>query len=462
MRCFPVADPTQITITQTIPAKIVVNPAPVTIYGGSTTAATNTTIGGVIVGTGLTVQANGLLSANGTANLPFANLTGLPATLALHGITDGLTAANLTGYLLFSTANATYSVLGHTHTIANVTGLQTALDGKLPLTNFTYANLTGTPNLNVYLTTANATIANITGLQTTLDGKQATGSYVLTSNSALTDARTPLTHTQAFSTITSTPTTLGGYGITDGLPSANFTYGNITGKPTLANVATSGSYNDLTSTPNLTLYLTTSNASSTYAPIASPSLTGTPAAPTATAGTNTTQVATTAFVTGGIAVFSSTAASTYAPISTTATLAGTQTLTNKTLGATAVNGTMSFSGNITSQLQLQAWRETFTSPAIASGTLTLDLSASNFFKVSLSAAISTITTTNTPANVAASFSLEFTADGTARAITWPAAFKWTGGTAPVPTSTSGKTDTFIFYSTDTGTTWRAYVAGQNQ
>lgn len=42
--------------------------------------------------------------------------------------------------------------------------------------------------------------------------------------------------------------------------------------------------------------LATSTAASTYAPIASPTFTGTPAAPTATAGTNTTQVATTAFV----------------------------------------------------------------------------------------------------------------------------------------------------------------------
>jgi hypothetical protein len=42
--------------------------------------------------------------------------------------------------------------------------------------------------------------------------------------------------------------------------------------------------------------LATSTASSTYAPIASPTFTGVPAAPTATAGTNTTQVATTAFV----------------------------------------------------------------------------------------------------------------------------------------------------------------------
>jgi hypothetical protein len=42
--------------------------------------------------------------------------------------------------------------------------------------------------------------------------------------------------------------------------------------------------------------LATSTASSTYAPLASPALTGTPTAPTATAGTNTTQVATTAYV----------------------------------------------------------------------------------------------------------------------------------------------------------------------
>jgi hypothetical protein len=42
--------------------------------------------------------------------------------------------------------------------------------------------------------------------------------------------------------------------------------------------------------------LATATATSTYAPLASPALTGTPTAPTATSGTNTTQVATTAFV----------------------------------------------------------------------------------------------------------------------------------------------------------------------
>jgi len=47
-------------------------------------------------------------------------------------------------------------------------------------------------------------------------------------------------------------------------------------------------------------YLTTATASSTYAPLASPTLTGTPLAPTATVGTNTTQIATTAYVRGEV------------------------------------------------------------------------------------------------------------------------------------------------------------------
>jgi len=50
----------------------------------------------------------------------------------------------------------------------------------------------------------------------------------------------------------------------------------------------------------LSSYLTTATAASTYAPLASPSLSGVPLAPTATAGTNSTQIATTAYVTTAI------------------------------------------------------------------------------------------------------------------------------------------------------------------
>jgi hypothetical protein len=51
-----------------------------------------------------------------------------------------------------------------------------------------------------------------------------------------------------------------------------------------------------------------------YAPLASPPFTGTPTAPTAAGGTNTTQLATTAFVTGALGSYltTSVAAATYA------------------------------------------------------------------------------------------------------------------------------------------------------
>lgn len=58
-------------------------------------------------------------------------------------------------------------------------------------------------------------------------------------------------------------------------------------------------------------YLTTSSASSTYAPLASPALTGNPTAPTQTAGDNSTKIATTAYVDGSISSVAS--SNTYTP-----------------------------------------------------------------------------------------------------------------------------------------------------
>jgi hypothetical protein len=120
--------------------------------------------------------------------------------------------------------------VSHTHAISEVTGLQTALDGKAS-TSHTHA------------------IGDVTGLQTALDGKAssshthllaaitdagtaasknfpasgdaAAGEVVLGNDSRLTDSRTPTAHNQAWSTITSTPTTLAGYGISDAAASSH-------------------------------------------------------------------------------------------------------------------------------------------------------------------------------------------------------------------------------------------------
>ena len=88
--------------------------------------------------------------------------------------------------------------------------------------------------------------------------------------------------------------------------------------------------------------LASATAASTYAPLASPTFTGTPLSTTAAVDTNTTQIATTAYVYGQGYLKSSTAASTYAPI-TSATLIKpvfTSPLETLTISATAATGTV--------------------------------------------------------------------------------------------------------------------------
>ena len=88
--------------------------------------------------------------------------------------------------------------------------------------------------------------------------------------------------------------------------------------------------------------LATATASSTYAPLASPSLTGTPLSTTAAVDTNTTQIATTAYVVGQGYLKSSAAVSTYAPLAG-ATLTRpvfVSPLETITISATAATGTV--------------------------------------------------------------------------------------------------------------------------
>lgn len=106
--------------------------------------------------------------------------------------------------------------------------------------------------------------------------------------------------------------------------------------------------------------------------------------------------------------------------------------------------------------------EVSTTASISAGTLTLDLNSSTVFNVSLNGTINTITLTNVQSSGrSSSFVIVFTADGTARAVSWPASFKWPNGTAPTITSTAGKIDVYTFFTTDGGTTWQAFITGQN-
>ena len=88
--------------------------------------------------------------------------------------------------------------------------------------------------------------------------------------------------------------------------------------------------------------LATTTAASTYAPLASPALTGTPTSTTAAADTNTTQIATTAYVVGQGYLKSSTASSTYAPLTNASLVSPVLQSPEEviTVSATAATGTV--------------------------------------------------------------------------------------------------------------------------
>ena len=112
--------------------------------------------------------------------------------------------------------------------------------------------------------------------------------------------------------------------------------------------------------------------------------------------------------------------------------------------------------------KLLNYTESKSAPTISGNSLTLDLADGNHFAVALTANITTLTFSNVPATgQAVGVVIAFTADGTVRAITWPASVKWAGGVAPTMTGTNTKVDLITLYTFDGGTVWYGVLGGQN-
>ena len=151
----------------------------------------------------------------------------------------------------------------------------------------------------------------------------------------------------------------------------------------------------------------------------------------------------------GITSLGTVAASSVSAVDVTAdTVTAVVSVSTPALAATVVTGTK--------------YVETQTTASISSGVLALNCSLANVFTVSLNQNITSITFSNIPASGSSySMSLFFTADGVQRTITWPASVRFPNGLAPTMTLSSGKVDTIVLTTFNGGTTWFAYVAGQN-
>jgi len=158
-----------------------------------------------------TVTGRGLLTAASATAARTAIGAGTPVTLTSQLTNDSsfVTTAGMTTALSGYPTNAamTGALAGKMDTPTGSTSQFMRGDGSLAtsktaLSEFTNDLLLGT-----------AAYANVPA-----SGNAASGEVVKGSDTRLTDSRTPTAHNQAWSTITSTPTTRVGYGITDAEP----------------------------------------------------------------------------------------------------------------------------------------------------------------------------------------------------------------------------------------------------
>ena len=300
----------------------------ITLANSGVTAATYNNSATTV--TPITVNAKGLVTATGTTitiTPAFSSITDTPTTLTGYGITDAapLASPGLTGVPTAPTPGSTDN------------------STKIATTAFVQQVVTNVIDLDL----GSLTLENLADVSA---GSKTSGQVLEWNGSAWVNASLPTTI--AFSNVTDTPTTLTGYGITDAAPLASPGLTGVPTAPTVSNATNStqlattafvhnvitsvaaeltgsgggsstislesladvsvtdavggqvlewnGSswvnatplWSDLTGTPTTIAGYGITDA----APSNSPSLTGVPVAPTATSGTNTTQLATTAFV----------------------------------------------------------------------------------------------------------------------------------------------------------------------
>jgi hypothetical protein len=343
-------------------------------------AATVSTLGGVIVGNGLSVSS-GTISANVSS---VVGRTGA-VTLSSVDLTDGTT----TGRLLFTS----------TSVLAARVSLK--IDQRTTVSDVSYVMVAG--DYNVQYTSLSSTRVLTLPAANSLNAGQI---IIVGDSSGSCSATNVITITRAGTDTVNGTTNFAintAYGQvslqTDGtgqwfvfhspqlvtsvagrIGAITLSVSDITGAAPLANPAFTGVPTAPNPSPgtSTTQIATTYFITSTYAPLASPGFTGVPLAPTASVGTNTTQIATTAFVV--IALGSYVPNSQLGVASGVATLDGTGKLTTSQIPSTLVGG-LNYQGS---------WNANTNTPTLTSSTGTKGY----YYKVSVAGSTNLDGTTN--------------------------------------------------------------------
>lgn len=157
---------------------------------------------------------------------------------------------------------------------------------------------------------------------------------------------------------------------------------------------------------------------------ASPTFTGTPAAPTAASGTNTTQIATTAFVTAAVPDVSGKA-------------------NTSDIGSTIQAFDADTAKTDVAQTFTAGQRGEVTTVVSSSGGLNINFPDSNNFYIELSENITSITFANSNTSIGQSGSIFIKQPASGGPYTvggWTAGWKFSGGAAPTITATNDKCD----------------------
>lgn len=248
-------------------------------------------------------------------------------TSSVHGITDTLSLVTLTGSQSLTNKTLQYpAITSPTGLVKNDVGLpevDNTSDANKPLSNTAVAALELKANLAAPTFTGTVTLPS-----TTLIGDVNYSELSILNGATITTAE--LNHVDGVTSAIQTQ-------IDTKAPTASPTFTGTVSGVTAAHVGL-GNVNN-TSDANKPVSTATQTALDLKAPLASPALTGTPTAPTAVAGTNTTQVATTAYADAAVAAL---VASAPAALNTLNEL------------ATALGNDASFSSTIANSIGLKA------------------------------------------------------------------------------------------------------------